>query len=566
MLARLALACMAAVLGGFWLYRSIASPASATAESSRALDDTQAGSKSRAVRWLRILVLSWCALWAVIWLAIALLRLRYPVELEWCGGAMRDHCERILAGLPLYAAPGPDWIPYEYPPLYFWVSALLMRALHDGSFMSMRAVSTMSTIGCAAVLFLWVRHSTRSAAGRTWGAIAAGVFLATYRFTGAWYDVERLDMLFLLFALLGGYWLDLACGLSADRTNRTYRANTIDQPDERSGRSSGAAPEGRAIALVLLSAIAYWLAFLTKQQAVLFLFGSVAALAWSRQWRKLALFSAVSALLCLGSFALLNRVTDGWFGYYCFRVPLANGIRLNLAAQYFTTDLPLYAPLLALIAVRLILTRLPAGNPQHSTVSRPAATWCLMGLLGSLLSRAHWGGDQNVLMAGFIAITLAACMLAARLEATSQRRAAPLLALVFAQLIVLVYRPDAQVPSFANRDAGTRYAAAVSKLEQQGEVLCLDHGAVTSPRHFHLMALLDVVGTEKGLPPSLMQALKSRRFSAILTDAKPAPGGALDALTANYIPAECLKIDTPWVVTGFPTPDKGRPVWILRPK
>ena len=26
---------------------------------------------------------------------------------------------------------------------------------------------------------------------------------------------------------------------------------------------------------------------------------------------------------------MLNRATQGWFGYYCFRVPLANGIRLN---------------------------------------------------------------------------------------------------------------------------------------------------------------------------------------------------------------------------------------------
>jgi hypothetical protein len=189
-----------------------------------------------------------------------------------------------------------------------------------------------------------------------------------------------------------------------------------------------------------------------------------------------------------------------------------------------------------------------------------------MGLFGSLLSRAHWGGDQNVLMAGFIGITLSGCILGGRCEAHFKGTAAPLLALVLSQLLVLVYRPDAQVPSAANRAAGSSYAAAVSKLERQGEVLCLEHGAVTSPRHFHLMALLDVIGTEKGLPPSLKQALQSHRFAAILTDAEPTPGGALDELTENYRTDECLNIDTPWVATGFPTPDKGRRVWVLRPR
>jgi hypothetical protein len=189
-----------------------------------------------------------------------------------------------------------------------------------------------------------------------------------------------------------------------------------------------------------------------------------------------------------------------------------------------------------------------------------------MGLLGSVLSRAHWGGDQNVLMAGFLGITLTACMLAANIEERSIRASAPLLAIAIAQLLVLVYRPDAQLPTAANRSSGRAYAAAVGKLEQTGEVLCLDHGGVTRPRHFHLMALLDVVGTEKGLPPSLREALQAHRFAAILTDAKPTPGGALDVLFQTYTPAECLDIDTPWVATGFPTPAKGRQVWVLRPR
>ncbi len=555
MLARVAFAVAAALSGGALLKASIARDAGKTTSST-------GPPEGRFTPWLRKIVLGWCALWALIWLAIALARARYPFELEWAGGAMRDHCERILAGKPLYIPPGPDWFPFEYPPLYFWMCAALMRLLNDGTFLSMRLVSIVSTLGCAAVLYQWVRGSAREPTGRTWGIVAAGIFLATYRFTGAWYDIERLDMLFLFLCLLGGYWL----------TRATAKPDVAEHGEGEPNTSR------RGVKWVILSAVAFWLAFLTKQQTVLFLVGSAAALLLGRRWRLLAIFAATSALLCVGSIALLNRSSHGWFGYYCFRVPLANGVRLNLAAQYFVTDLPLYAPLIALIAVCAVAlrakvhrdgpaSRTPIENPSLSVrgcFEDPLIVWAAMGVCGSLLSRAHWGGDQNVLMAGFLGIILVGCSVAARAEAAMARTGTPLFLLVLAQLVTLVYRPDAQVPGPANRAAGERYESAVRNLERYGEVLCLDHGAMTKVRHFHLMGLLDVIGTEKGLPTRIANALRSKRFAAILTDAKPEPGGALDELVRDYVATECLRIETPWIATGFPTPSPGRQVWVLR--
>jgi hypothetical protein len=604
MAARLAFAVAAAVGCGLWLVR--------VRRRAPQPPDAQNGVESppgRLGAGLRTAVIAWCAIWAVIWLAIAIIRLRYPFELEWNGGAIRDHCERLLAGRPLYVAPGPDWFPYEYPPLYFWVSSLLMRLLHDGTFAPLRLVSVISTVGCAALLYAWVVSGVAGAAGKRWGFIAAGIFLASYRFTGAWYDVERLDMLFLALSLLGGWCLALSKGTNG------------------SGKEASARSPGSTFGALILAAIAFWLAFLTKQQAVLFLFGGAAALAWSRRWRDLAVFGGLSALLCFGSVAALNRATDGWFGYYCFRVPLANGVKLHLAAQYFLTDLPLYAPLITLLALSSGSAGKRTGSPEEATgralevpgcqglrpnppededalpsqsisppelgaggraqrqnglarlmrvFSMPAAlsepgwasavAWCVMGLFGSLLSRAHWGGDQNVLLAGFIGLTLVGCMVAARTEKSAPAAAAPLYGLALVQLLTLVYRPDAQLPTASNRIAGERYQSAVRRLEREGEVLCLDHGGVTTPRHFQLMALLDVVGTEKRLPPGIESAVRSRRYAAILTDAKPEPGGAFAELYETYAPAECLEIETPWIVTGFPTPGPTRKVWVLRPR
>lgn len=544
---RLAGAVLAALLGLLWWKVS---------ESRRPSSDTDfAARANRTALLLRNTVLLLSAFWAAAWLAIALLRLRYPYELEWIGGAMRDHCERVLTGKPLYVPPGPDWFPYEYPPLYFWTSAMLMRCTGGLSFAAMRLVSILSTLGCVWLLFLWVREclqrqfpeKQKDGGEIRWGLIAGGVFLATYRFTGAWYDAERLDMLFLVLSLLGVYGLQKAVF----------------------------AGDAKAAPFAALSAIAFGLAFLTKQQAILFVFGGLMALTWSRQFRLLAVFG-LSSLLCMAVPGLaLNRATGGWFGYYCFKVPLANGIQMHLARQYVLGDLPLYAPILALLLIGVFSGRMRRGaelskaeEQTFTPLQNQAVLVCmtLMGVLGSLLSRAHWGGDQNVLIAGFLFLCAAGGVAAGTLERQAPGRSAPLYALVLAQFLILFYRPDLQLPKAVHIAAGQAYADHIHQLEREGEVLCLDHGGQTSPRHFQIMGLLDVIGTEKGLPPSLTSALRAHRYAAIVMDARPQAEGVWTEFLRDYAPAECWNITQAWVVTGYPTPNAERRVWVLRPR
>ena len=61
--------------------------------------------------------------------AIALLRIGYPFELEWMEGSMVAHIARVVAGQPLYVSPTLAFTPFAYPPLYFEVSALFARIL-----------------------------------------------------------------------------------------------------------------------------------------------------------------------------------------------------------------------------------------------------------------------------------------------------------------------------------------------------------------------------------------------------------------------------------------------------
>ncbi len=549
---RLAGAILGALPGALWLAHATRRPLSDPTDSpdtAPASPTAPAGPSRplhRVSRALRGITIFLAGFWSLTWLLLAAQRLPYPFELEWIGGAMRDHCARIVDGKPLYVAPGPDFFPYEYPPLYFWASAAAVSLTGCSIYIGMRTVSILSTLGCVALIFLWTRRliqngekdnpkskiqNPKSPPSFVWPALAAGLLLASYRLTGAWYDVERLDMLFLFLSLLGIYWLD--CG----------------------GR--WAAP----------AACAFALAFLTKQQAVLFILGGVAALAWRREWLPLAIFGSVALVACAVPCLLLNRQTAGWFGYYCFHVPLANGIQWHLAWHYLLADLPLYLPMILLAGI-LWCRLYPTRGEALAQVGRDAMliAMTLMALLGSLLSRAHWGGDQNVLIPGFLFLGLVACVLAGRYERTGASGVTPLYALVLVQLLVCTYRPGAQLPTAANLAVGRRHLQAIRGLEREGEVLCLDHGGQTSPAHFQTMALLDVMNADKRMPSTLTAALQAHRYVAIVTDVVPSPDSLLGrALADTYAPAGCLHLDATWTVTGYPTPGPGRPVWVLRP-
>src|ERR1700760_1600007 len=135
------------------------------------------------------------------YLFVALSRLDYPFPLEWLEGNSLVEVHRILAGQPLYPAPTVGHVPDGYSPLYFAVSAAVARVA-GVSYLSLRLVSLVSSLACFAVLARLVQRETRSAAA---GTAAAGVFAATYFASGTWFDVARVDSLFLALSVGGLY-------------------------------------------------------------------------------------------------------------------------------------------------------------------------------------------------------------------------------------------------------------------------------------------------------------------------------------------------------------------------
>jgi hypothetical protein len=130
-----------------------------------------------------------------VYLYVAAARIAYPYEIEWMEGGSLEHVERILTGRPIYVKPSLDFIPYIYTPAYYYVAAAVSQITGIG-FTPLRLVSFLASLVCFTLVFEFVRREGGSA---SCGVISAGLFAATFRLGGAWFDVARVDSLFMLF-------------------------------------------------------------------------------------------------------------------------------------------------------------------------------------------------------------------------------------------------------------------------------------------------------------------------------------------------------------------------------
>ena len=156
------------------------------------------GTRSRAVR-----VVAALAGLAVIgtYVGIALARLGYPGHLEILEGNSLVEMRRILAGQQLYPPPSAGYVPDGYTPLYFAVSAAAASVLGQ-SYLPLRLVSLVASLACFAILGRLVQRETGS---RGAGLAAAGLLAATYFATYTWFDLGRVDSLFLALSVAGLY-------------------------------------------------------------------------------------------------------------------------------------------------------------------------------------------------------------------------------------------------------------------------------------------------------------------------------------------------------------------------
>src|SRR5438874_66499 len=150
---------------------------------------------------VKYLLLAASAFYIVIFFYIALSRINYPFELEWTEGGSVMQIQQILYGGKLYVPPSIHFMPFPYTPLYFYISAA-MGAVTGVGYLPLRIVSLLCSIGCFVLIYMMVRRSTDSSFA---AFLSCGLFAASYRYVGAWYDIGRPDMLFMLLMLVVAY-------------------------------------------------------------------------------------------------------------------------------------------------------------------------------------------------------------------------------------------------------------------------------------------------------------------------------------------------------------------------
>jgi hypothetical protein len=469
---------------------------------------------SRTIRVLMTLVLGIVALQPIIrFLDVAFSRIRYPFELEWMEGGVVDHIRIVLSGQALYRAPSLDFTPFIYVPGYYYVSALVTKIVGLGLF-APRLVSLVSILGCFALLGLWVYKESENYLA---AVVAVGLFAATFGQSAFWFDLARVDSLFLFF-LLAGYCLA--------RFGTSWRDSIV------CGLLLGCAALTKQIGLVLAVPA---LGFIVLQ-------------AWKRGLWAFVAFAAFVAT----TFGLLEVTSHGWFSYYTFRVPAEHEVfwpqmTSVLTEQFWTPVAPMTLAMLAIVF----------GTAAHGRRSVWAfhASWALCALGASLSSILHTGGYPNVLMPAHAAMAMCGGLVFSKswqTDSFSRPLTARLLghrlfvaAVLVIQLVLLpkINRREL-VPSAEDRAAGKTMLAAVAA--SRGPVWMISSGyypyvargdGVTS----HAMALTDVFKAKESaiqqhLRDNILEQIRAKRFGTIVLDRAAGflPGDIADEIRRNY--------------------------------
>jgi hypothetical protein len=431
---------------------------------------------------------------------IALARLGYPFTLEVLESNSLVEVHRILAGQPLYAAPTVSYVPDGYPPLYFAVSAAAASVLGQ-SYLALRLVSLVSSLACFAIVARLVHRETASAAA---GLAAAGLLAGTYFATGTWFDVARVDSLFLALS---------AAALYVARWART--------------------PRGAIMAGLLLGA-----AFLTKQTALAEGTAILAAITLGPR-RRLAIPAALAYAAVLGASTLaLGLASHGWYLYYAFQQMSEHALSAAAAGQFWGGYL-LPTLGLAIGAVLLGARRLPLVLPAG----------CVALVAEGYAALVHAGGGVNDLLPAYLVVALLAGLAVddepgralgrrvgrlVRLRTASWYPAKALLQagtasgiLVIAQLAVLAagFRPGHAIPAGTDRTVGVRLAQGLRAIGGTVAIPADPALAVMAglPAVEDQFAAVDVLrasdpAAKAAFTRSVARAVATQRFTMIITE------------------------------------------------
>ncbi|UCB53251.1 MAG: glycosyltransferase family 39 protein [Candidatus Zixiibacteriota bacterium] len=479
---------------------------------------------SSTARLFRHLMLFLAVLFVLVYLIVALLRLRYPFELEWMEGACVDHVVRVLSGERLYVSPSLEFIPFMYTPLYFYLSAALSKIIGVG-FFPLRLVSFISSLGSLFFIFLFVKKETGAV---FWGILSSSLFAATYRISGAWFDIARADSLFLVLILAGLYLI---------RFKDSSKFH-------------------------LLAGLLFSLSFLTKQTALIISLPIMLYCVLSDRRRSVYFIGTVAVIIAASTY-VLNYIHDGWYAYYVSELPRGKPIVGTIFASFWTQDIGSALPIAFILSMFFLFVQL-RDPKKKSRFFYPLMFIALLG--GAWVTRLRLGSYDNVLMPACAALSilfgLGAYEVFRRTQSASTSRRGLMESGVYIvciiQLLILTYNPRRQVPTERDVEAGRVLIATMAEIP--GEVLLPYHGFLPTlagkRSHAHHQAVSDIMVGDDGpikekLYDQITQAVGRQRFDALILDSPWFP-----KLTDKYYNPDRMLFDHPdvfWTVAGMRT-------------
>ncbi len=389
-------------------------------------------------------------------------RLRYPMDLEWCEGAMLYHAWRVLHGQTIYGPENAAFLPFSYGPVHMLLLSAIGKGSLDywsGRLLSIVAFATFCFVVCREV---YLHHRETSAPkAALWTLLALGTIAVGFPVVGGWYDLVRVDSLMMALVVLPAALVSV----------ENYR------------------PWRMIVAAVLLTG-----AIFTKQTSALFALWMV-VFVMMRDWRRGLLLAGATGALSAAALALAQAITGGNFWMWIFAHPRAHPIYLHQFLDGLR-QLATFAPFVVVVPFAAIALGRSGG------LSRRALLWTGMlacAFPAALLPYSKAGGYLNnlmpiVMLAGPVTILLAMELLARRPRFASASECA-LIALTAAFIASRPIRPSEHIPSTALWNKAAALNAKVAALS--GGVLMPDLPFIPprngqSTPQLHTMAFFDL--------------------------------------------------------------------------
>jgi hypothetical protein len=502
---------------------------------------------------------------------VFLLRLSYPLDLEWMEGGTLVHALRLGRGQPIYAEPSVDFVSFLYPPLYPAVLCALSK-IFGLSYVLGRAVSILAFYGALVFLVAAVRGIARQyeseelrAVATTAGLLGAAAVCLAFPFCGAFYDLVRCDSLWLLFVSAGLY----SCS------------------------------PGQSMTRIVLGALLLVFGFFTKQTAAPFMVAAAASVALTSGIGPGLVFSAVAFGSTTVAILLGQHLTHGWLWIYIYRLhqgheTLLGRIWPETPWVLFDYGFVLLLPIAACLLLVAFRRRLSRGLFHWASM---AAT----GLAAAAVGSATQGAYDNAyipavyfgaLLSGACAVELPA--LAAELRASTdvwsmgERHGAWVgslrifsllgLGLLSGHAMIRWLDPSPHVPSRQDHAEARRLLDYLAEQGPEIFVPCHPFYSVLAGGrgHLHIMGVNDVyswprritsdAGTDTAIKDrfrdSVVGSFRSRRWKMVIQDDCATP--RLFGLNRYYRLVEDLARSgkAPRSLTGYPCAP--RYVWVPR--